>query len=50
VRLLDSETQSNMANFELDLQTVQDKLDIADLQNLTARNIHKEQLVERWSR
>jgi len=50
VRLLDSETESNMMNFELDLLTLQEKLEAVDLQKLSARNIHKEQLVERWSR
>lgn len=50
VRLLDPEIESNMANFELDLLTLQEKLEAIDLQKLSARNIHKEQLVERWSR
>ena len=50
VRLLNSETESDIASFELDVQDLQKNLDAVDLQKLSARNVHREQLIGRWSR
>ncbi|PBP17858.1 hypothetical protein BUE80_DR011371 [Diplocarpon rosae] len=50
VHLLDPELHSSVLKFEQDLQDLQTELETVDLHNLQAKNIHREQLIERWSR
>jgi hypothetical protein len=50
VRLLDPKVESDVASFEQDVQHLQKSLDAVDLHSLQAKNVHREQLVERWSR
>jgi len=50
VRFLDPEIESSVASFEQDVQELQKSLDAVDLHSLQARNMHREQLIERWSR
>ncbi|PSS28396.1 hypothetical protein M430DRAFT_47402 [Amorphotheca resinae ATCC 22711] len=50
VQLLDSEIQSSITGLEEDLQDLQQKLEAVNLQKLQERNVHREQLIERWSR
>jgi hypothetical protein len=50
VKLLDPEVESSLSKLENDVQQVQENLGSLDLQKLLARNAHREQLVERWSR
>jgi DNA-binding HxlR family transcriptional regulator len=50
VKLLDPEVESSITELENDVQQVQQKLEKVDLQKLQAKNVHREQLVERWSR
>jgi hypothetical protein len=49
VYLLDRSIESHVVDFETDLKAMQEELEGVNLQKLTARNIHKEQFVERWS-
>jgi hypothetical protein len=50
VQFLDPEIQSSVSGFEQDIQHLQQKLEGVNLQKLQARNVHREELVERWSR
>jgi hypothetical protein len=50
VRLLDPKVESDVAKFEKDVQDIQKSLEAVDLNTLQAKNAHREQLVERWSR
>lgn len=50
VSLLDPEVESSLSTLENDIQQLQGKLEQVDLQKLQARNVHREQFVERWSR
>ena len=50
VQLLDPELESAVDTFEEDVQDLQQKLDAVNLQKLQARSVHRERLVERWSR
>ncbi|PQE10819.1 vacuolar H+ Ca2+ exchanger protein [Rutstroemia sp. NJR-2017a BBW] len=50
VQLLDPDIISSFNTFEDEIQSLRDSLDAMDLQKLQAKNPHKEQLIERWSR
>lgn len=50
VRLLDPNLEKSVTNFEQNVQNLQDELDAVDLHSLQAKNVHKEQLIKRWSR
>jgi hypothetical protein len=50
VRLLDPSVESSVATFEKDVQDLQKNLEVIDLHTLQSRNVHKEQLIKRWSR
>jgi hypothetical protein len=50
VRLLDPSIESSVATFEKDVQDLQKNLEAVDLHTLQSRNVHKEQLINRWSR
>lgn len=50
IRMLDKEVRDRVDNFETELEEVQGKLEGVDLQRLFGRNVHKEQLIERWAR
>lgn len=50
VRLLDPELENAVKSFERDVKRVQDGLEGVDLHSLQARNVNREQLIERWSR
>ncbi|KAG9243119.1 hypothetical protein BJ878DRAFT_512346 [Calycina marina] len=50
VQLLDAKTKSGLAAFDAEVQSVQERLENIDLENFSGRNVHKEQIIERWSR
>ncbi|TVY80700.1 hypothetical protein LSUE1_G001664 [Lachnellula suecica] len=50
VRLLDPDIEASVSMFEHEIRDLQADLEKVDLQGLQGRNIHREQLVERWSR
>jgi hypothetical protein len=50
VQLLDPRIESSVATFEKDVQDLQKDLEAVDLHTLQSRNVHKEQLIKRWSR
>lgn len=50
VHLLDPKVEAEVSSFAQDLQDLQNRLDSVDLHKLQAKNVHREQLVERWSR
>ncbi|PVH81258.1 hypothetical protein DL98DRAFT_490263 [Cadophora sp. DSE1049] len=50
VQLLDPTLEAAVNEFEHDVQELQDDLEAVDLHSLQARNVHREQLIERWSR
>lgn len=50
ISLLDPEVESSLSTLENDIQQLQEKLEQVDLQKLQARNVHREQFVERWLR
>ncbi|CZT53298.1 uncharacterized protein RSE6_14783 [Rhynchosporium secalis] len=50
VRLLDPKLEADVSLFEQDVSRLQDDLEKVDLHSLSARNVHREQLIERWSR
>lgn len=50
VQLLDPKLDAAVTNFEKDVQHLQNDLEAVDLHSLQARNVHREQLIERWSR
>ena len=50
VSLLDPEIESSLSTLENNIQQLQEKLENVDLQKLQERNVHREQLVKRWSR
>jgi hypothetical protein len=50
VQFLDPEINSSVAGFEKDVLDMQEKLEAVNLQKLQARNIHREELIERWTR
>ncbi|KAI9049955.1 hypothetical protein LZ554_006102 [Drepanopeziza brunnea f. sp. 'monogermtubi'] len=50
VRLIDLDLDNAVTTFEGDVQALQDSLEAVNLHNLQARNVHRDQLVERWSR
>jgi hypothetical protein len=50
VQFLDPETESSVNGFEKDVLDMQEKLEAVNLQKLQSRNVHRDMLVERWSR
>lgn len=50
VQLLDPEIESSIGSFEQNVQDLQGELEAVNLQKLQARNIHRDELVDRWSR
>ncbi|KAH7416882.1 hypothetical protein BKA64DRAFT_691421 [Cadophora sp. MPI-SDFR-AT-0126] len=50
VQLLDPKLEASVTDFEQDVQRLQDDLEAVNLHSLQARNVHREQLIERWSR
>lgn len=50
VQLLDPNLEAAVTDFEDDVQRLQDDLEAVDLHSLQARNVHREQLIERWYR
>jgi len=50
VQLLDPEIIYSVDKFEQDVQALQERIEAVNLQRLQTRSVHKEQLIERWSR
>lgn len=50
VSLLDPDVESSLSMLQNDIEHLQERLEGLDLKKLQARNPHREQLVERWSR
>jgi hypothetical protein len=50
VQLLDPKVELEVANFDQEVQDVQKSLESMELHALQAKNVNREQLVERWSR
>jgi hypothetical protein len=50
VRLLDDDMQQDVKAFERKVEEMREKIEGVDVQKLHGRNVHKEQLVERWAR
>lgn len=50
VQLLDPEIEASVETFEQDVQYVQKSLEEIDLQQLQTKNVHRDQIIERWSR
>ncbi|OWP07460.1 hypothetical protein B2J93_4989 [Marssonina coronariae] len=50
VHLLDPELDSSVVKFEQDLEDLQNDLEAVDLHSMQAKNVFREQLIERWSR
>ena len=50
VEFLDPEIGSSVDNFEREVQDLQKKVEAVNLQTLQAKNIHRDEFVERWLR
>lgn len=50
VQLLDPDIVSSFNTFEEEIKNLQENLDAVNLQRLQLKNVHKEQLIKRWSR
>jgi hypothetical protein len=50
VRLLDKKVESDVTSFEHDVHDLQKSLEAVDLHKLQTKNVHREQLIKRWSR
>lgn len=50
VSVLDPDVESSLSTLQDDVERLQERLEGLDLKKLQARNPHREQLVERWSR
>ena len=50
VHLMDQHLESSVNTFEQNIQALQEQLEGVDLYSLQTKNVHKEQVVERWSR
>jgi len=50
VRLIDPDVESDMSKFDHKVQDLQRSLEAVELHTLQAKNMNREQLVERWSR
>lgn len=50
VNLMDAEVESSLSTLENDIEGLQEELEGMDLEKLQKKNVHREQLVERWSR
>ncbi|RFU31984.1 hypothetical protein B7463_g4378, partial [Scytalidium lignicola] len=50
VQLLDSNIESSLREFQTDIEQVQQSLADVDLQTLQAKNVHRDQIIQRWLR
>lgn len=50
VQFLDPEIHASVGTFEQEVQDLQQKMEGVNLQKLQMRNVHRDELVERWSR
>ncbi|CAG8951684.1 hypothetical protein HYFRA_00005484 [Hymenoscyphus fraxineus] len=50
VRLLDPDIESSVSMFQQEIVDLQESLDDIDLQQLLAKNVNREQIIERWGR
>lgn len=50
VRLIDPQLESDVSKFDREVQNLQESLEAVELHRLQAKNVNREQLVERWSR
>ncbi|CAG8983956.1 hypothetical protein HYALB_00008816 [Hymenoscyphus albidus] len=50
VRLLDADIESSVSMFQQEIVDLQGSLDDIDLQQLLAKNVNREQIIERWWR
>lgn len=50
VQLLDPDIVSSFSTFEEEIKNLQENLEAVNLQRLQLKNVHKEQLIKRWSR
>ncbi|QSZ37760.1 hypothetical protein DSL72_008859 [Monilinia vaccinii-corymbosi] len=50
VQLLDPDIVSSFNTFEEEIRNLQENLEAVNLQRLQLKNVHKEQLIKRWSR
>ncbi|ESZ97172.1 hypothetical protein SBOR_2428 [Sclerotinia borealis F-4128] len=50
VQLLDPDIVSSFNTFEGEIKNLQENLEAVNLQRLQLKNVHKEQLIKRWSR
>jgi len=50
VRLLGEEMEKVVEDLEREVDVVRESLETVDVQRLHGRNVHKEQLIERWAR
>ncbi len=50
VRLIDPQLESDVSKFDQEVRDLQKDLEAVELNTLQAKNVHREQLVERWSR
>jgi hypothetical protein len=50
VRLIDPQIESDVSKFDQEVQNLQKSLEAIELHQLQAKNVNREQLVERWSR
>ncbi|CAD6445129.1 68fd6bcd-2cf8-44c9-b331-eb9a73437df8 [Sclerotinia trifoliorum] len=50
VQLLDPDIVSSFNTFEEEIKNLQENLEAVNLQRLQLKNVHKEQLIKRWSR
>jgi hypothetical protein len=50
IRLLDPKVESDVSDFDREVQDLQKSLEGVDLHALQVKSVHREQLVERWSR
>lgn len=50
VHLVDPSIEKSVANFEKDIQNVQQSLEAVDLHSLQSKNVHRDQFVQRWAR
>lgn len=50
VQFLDPDVKTSLVMFEKEVEDIQKTLEGIDLQQLQAKNVHRDELVERWSR
>ena len=50
VKFLDPEIEASITGFQHDVLDMQERLEAINLRKLQARNVHRDELIERWSR